>query len=112
MGAGSRTDQRATAAPAAVQDLDPSTQTFVDGLWRSRPIYTLAPDAARAVLSDVQKSTKVTLPEVLREDRVLQVGPDGTTNIRMVSPAGASGKLPVVVYIHGGGWGSRRQRDA
>jgi acetyl esterase/lipase len=93
-----------SAAPAAVQDLDPSTQAFVDGLRRSRPIYTLAPDAARAVLSDVQKSTKVTLPEVLREARVLQVGSDGTTNIRMVSPAGASGKLPVIVYIHGGGW--------
>jgi hypothetical protein len=94
--AGSRPARLGTlsAAPAAAQDLGPSTQAFVDGLRRSRPIYTLAPDAARAVLSDVQKSTKVTLPEVAREDRVLQVGPDRTTNIRMVSPAGASGKLP------------------
>jgi acetyl esterase len=53
------------------------------------------------------------LPEVLREDRVLQVGPDGTTSIRMVSPAGASGKLPAVVYIHGGGWvlGDKKTHD-
>ena len=32
------------------------------------------------------------------------VGPDGRTSIRVVRPAGASGTLPVVVYIHGGGW--------
>ena len=32
------------------------------------------------------------------------VGPDGRTNIRVVRPAGAAGTLPVIVYIHGGGW--------
>ncbi|MGH8521804.1 MAG: alpha/beta hydrolase, partial [Gammaproteobacteria bacterium] len=93
-----------TAAPVAAQQLDPSTQAFVDGLQGSPPIYTLAPDAARAVLSGAQKSVKVTLLEVSSQDRVLNVGPKGRTNIRMLRPAGAQGTLPIVVYVHGGGW--------
>src|SRR5690606_24177928 len=32
------------------------------------------------------------------------IGPDGRTNIRVVRPAGTTGNLPAVVYIHGGGW--------
>ena len=91
-------------APAAVQKLDPPTQAFVDSLTGAAPIYTLTPDAARAVLSGAQKSVKVNLPEVSRKDRILEVGPTGTTNIRVVSPHGAAGLLPVVIYIHGGGW--------
>src|SRR5690606_25467099 len=43
-------------------------------------------------------------PKVARKDRVLNVGPDGRTNIRIVRPAGVTGTLPVVVYVHGGGW--------
>lgn len=84
--------------------LEPATQAFVDGLEGSSPIYTLAPDAARAVLSGAQKSVNVTLPEVSSEDRVLRVGPEGSTRIRVIRPAGAIGTLPVVVYVHGGGW--------
>ena len=92
----------APAASAAV--LEPATQAFVDGLTGAPPLYTLAPDAARAVLSDVQHSAEVALPEVSRKDRVLMVGPDGRTNIRIVRPASVTETLPVVVYIHGGGW--------
>src|SRR5688572_6862316 len=51
---------------AADPKLDPSTQGFVDMLDGSTPIYMLSPDAARAVLSGVQKSVKVSLPEVSR----------------------------------------------
>ena len=94
-----------TAAPVAAQHLDPSTQAFVDSLEGSDPIYTLTPHDARAVLSNAQKSVKVDLPDVSRKDRVLLVGPDGMTNIRIIRPAGSTGQLlPVVVYIHGGGW--------
>ncbi|HET7410125.1 MAG TPA: alpha/beta hydrolase fold domain-containing protein, partial [Paracoccaceae bacterium] len=90
------------ATPAHV--LDPVTRAFIDGLAGSPPIYTLSPDAARALLSGAQKSVEVPLPEVSGEDRVLMVGPEGRTSIRVVRPAGATGTLPVIVYIHGGGW--------
>ena len=54
--------------------------------------------------SAAQRSVKVSLPDVVSQDRVLKVGPDGRTNIRVVRPAGATGMVPVVIYIHGGGW--------
>jgi acetyl esterase len=93
----------ASAIPAP--QLDPSAQAFVDGLDGSAPIYTLSPHDARAVLLNAQKSINVALPEVSRKDRILLVGPDGATNIRVIRPTSATSELlPVVVYIHGGGW--------
>jgi acetyl esterase len=100
------------ATTAGAQHLDPPTRAFVEGL-SGPPLYTLAPDAARQVLVDVQRSAKVALPDVASEDRVLDVGPTGRTEIRVVRPAGARGTLPVVVYVHGGGWvlGDRETHD-
>lgn len=94
----------AAGVDAATPALDSSTQAFVDGLQGAAPIYTLAPEAARAVLSSVQASVKVAAPAMSREDRVLNAGPTGRTSIRVLRPAGATGVLPVVVYVHGGGW--------
>ena len=91
-------------APFSAENLDPATGAFVDGLAGSPPIYTLTPEDARAVLSGAQKSVMVTLPEVSSNDEVLMVGPEGRTGIRVVRPAGATATLPVIVYIHGGGW--------
>jgi acetyl esterase len=93
--------------------LEPSTQAFVDGLPKGPPIYTLTPAGARDVLSSVQKSVAVALPQVDSDDRVLAVGPTGRTNIRVVRPAGATGVLPVVIYTHGGGWvlGDKQTHD-
>jgi acetyl esterase len=92
------------ALPAQAQQLEPSTQIFVDSLKDARPIYTLTPEAARSVLLTVQRSVQVPLLEVASQDRVLEVGPDGRTPVRVVRPAGATGTLPVVIYVHGGGW--------
>lgn len=91
-------------APAAAQQLEPATRAFVGSLAGAPPLYTLTPGAARAVLSDVQKSAKVPLLDVASQERVLNVGPDGQTRIRVVRPADAAGVLPVVIYVHGGGW--------
>jgi acetyl esterase len=41
--------------PASTQQLEPATQSFVDSLT-GPPLYTLTPNAARAVLSGIQKS--------------------------------------------------------
>jgi acetyl esterase len=104
--------QAPAAAPQAPA-LEPSTQAFVDGLPKGPPIYTLAPGAARDVLSGVQASVKVSPPQVESDDRVLAVGPTGRTKIRVVRPAGARGALPVVIYTHGGGWvlGDKQTHD-
>lgn len=84
--------------------LDPVAQSFVDGLAGSAPIQTLTPDAARALLSGAQAAAAVPLPEVTIKDVELPVGPTGSTRIRAVRPAGATGVMPVIVYVHGGGW--------
>lgn len=87
------------AVPAHV--IEPVTRAFVDGLPGSPPIYTVTPDAVRAVLSEAQVAAGLPLPEVSIKDVELPVGPDGCTRIRAVRPAGV---LPVIIYIHGGGW--------
>ncbi len=91
--------------PAMSPRLEVTTKAFVDGLEGSAPIYTLTPPEARAVLSDAQKSASVSPPAASSDDRVLDVGPTGATRIRVTRPPGsAASALPVVVYLHGGGW--------
>jgi acetyl esterase len=83
--------------------LELHTQQFVDGLAGSPPIYTLSPAEARAVLEQAQ-SILVGKPGAQIEDTAFPVGPTGSVPVRLVRPAGVAGPLPVVVYIHGGGW--------
>lgn len=93
-----------SAVPAVAQKLEPATQKFIDSVAGGKPIYTLTPDAARGVLAGAQKSVPVKLAPATSEDRVLNVGPKGKTNIRVYRPENAEGDLPVVIYNHGGGW--------
>lgn len=60
-GAALRSAAALVSAAAHGQALEPSTRTFVDGLPKGPPIHTLAPSAAREVLSGVRNSVNVTL---------------------------------------------------
>src|SRR5215471_9656263 len=93
--------------------LEPTTQKFIDSLAGATPIYTLSPEAARNVLAGAQRSVSVELAPARSEDRVLNVGPNGRTDIRIYRPESAKGRLPVVIYTHGGGWvlGDRETHD-
>ncbi|MBJ7498747.1 MAG: alpha/beta hydrolase [Sphingopyxis sp.] len=97
----------------APSPLEPDTKAFVEGLPDGPAIYTLTPTDARAVLSSVQQSATVPLLAVDSEDCALPVGPAGKTNIRVVRPAGVTGTLPAIIYIHGGGWvlGDKQTHD-
>jgi acetyl esterase len=92
--------------------LELHTQQFVDGLAGAPPIYSLSPAEARSVLERAQ-SIPVGKPGAQIEDTAFPVGPTGSVPIRIVRPAGAAGPLPVVVYVHGGGWilGDRNTHD-
>ena len=83
--------------------LEPATQAFIDSLAGGAPIHTLTPQGARDLLHGAQ-SGPVALPPVEISDRVLPVGPTGSTKIRVIRPEGAAGVLPVIVYFHGAGW--------
>src|SRR5262245_66171764 len=102
-----------STARSVTGPLEPATQSFVDSLVGSAPLYTLSPEAARDVLAGAQKSVSVTLAPASAEDRVLKVGPKGRTDIRVYRPENAKGTLPVVIYTHGGGWvlGDRETHD-
>lgn len=67
------------------------------------PLETLSPQEARQVLIDAQASVPVDLSGIDESERVITA--DGyTIKLNIVRPAGVSEKLPVFIYIHGGGW--------
>src|SRR5262245_41865278 len=96
-----------------MSQLEPTTQAFIDSLAGAKPIFTLSPEAARDVLTGAQTSVSVTLAPARSDDRILNVGPKGRTEIRIYRPENAKGPLPVVIYTHGGGWvlGDRETHD-
>ncbi|HET6518285.1 MAG TPA: alpha/beta hydrolase, partial [Geminicoccaceae bacterium] len=103
----------AGTAPAAPV-LEPTTQRFIDGLAAAGgpPIYTLGPEAARAVLAGAQAGP-VAAPAARVEDATFPVGPTGSVRVRIVRPEGVTGALPAVMYFPGGGWvlGDRNTHD-
>src|ERR1044071_5438876 len=93
----------ATTIPNLV--LEPAAQALADALAASNdpPIYTLSPQAARAVLERAQ-SGDVAMPPAVVEPHTIPGGPDGEISITVLRPWDRNGSLPVVVYTHGGGW--------
>jgi acetyl esterase/lipase len=88
---------------AAPKRLEPTTRAFVDGLAGAPPVYTLTPKAARETLIELQSKPVLLHPADI-EDALWPVGPTGSTRIRIVRPKGAMGALPILMYLHGGGW--------
>ncbi len=92
-----------SSSPASERNLETKTRRFVESLAGASPIYTLSPEDARSVLENAQ-AIDVPKKPVEIEDKVLPVGPSGKVSVRIARPQGAEGKLPVIVYVHGGGW--------
>ena len=67
------------------------------------PIYQMSATDARASLNNVQHASAPVLPADI-EDLSILGGPKGQVSLRIVRPQGSTGKLPAVVYCHGGGW--------
>jgi acetyl esterase len=66
-------------------------------------LFDLAPAEGRAAVDEVQ-SGEIEKPPVDEEWVTVSGGPTGTVRARIVKPVGATGPLPVVIYIHGAGW--------
>lgn len=80
--------------------LEPAARAFADATAKPPFLYELGPDGARKVLDDVQ-AAPVPMPEVTEKWVTV---PAGDVGLRLVKPTGATGDLPVVLYVHGGGW--------
>ena len=66
-------------------------------------LFDLSPAEGRKAVDEVQ-SGEVAKPAVDEEWITVEGGPTGSVRARIVKPTGATGTLPVIVYIHGAGW--------
>jgi acetyl esterase len=84
--------------------LSPAVKRFLVTLNAPGPgLETLSPVEARKVLVNVQASVKFDYSMV--EESVKTVVTDGyTIKLNIMRPKGSKGKLPVFMFIHGGGW--------
>jgi acetyl esterase len=82
--------------------LEPAAQDFADATAKPPFLYELGPEGGRKVLDDVQAAPIDLLP--IDEKWITVPAPVGDVRVRIVKPAGADGPLPVVLYVHGGGW--------
>lgn len=102
------------AAPRSAGAPAPDMQKVLDKLSSlgGKPIETLSPsdarkqptptDAVKAVMTDMGMSTTPDAA-VTTKDVTYPIS-GGSQKARIYTPAGATGALPVILYIHGGGW--------
>lgn len=92
-------------ANSKLPNLNTKTEEFISMLEQrdNAPLYTLSPDGARDFLDNLQKETHKNIEADITD---LNVPTEDTQDIqvRMVRPKNSTEKLPVILYIHGGGW--------
>jgi acetyl esterase len=91
--------------------LEGAAQEVVEALSNFPPLYELSPIDARGVVDNLQ-GTPVPQPDI-DESWVVVPLEVGAVRVRIVKPEGVSGPLPVILYLHGGGWvlGNARSHD-
>ncbi|MBK6010169.1 alpha/beta hydrolase [Streptomyces sp. MBT53] len=90
-----------STAPRPV--LEPAAQAFAEATANPPYLFDLAPAEGRKAVDEVQ-SGDIAKPAVDEEWITVPGGPTGQVRARVVRPAGATGTLPVIIYIHGAGW--------
>jgi acetyl esterase len=83
--------------------LEPAAQAFAEATDTPPYLFQLPPEDGRKAVDDVQ-SGDIEKPDADIEDLKIPGGPSGEVSVRIVRPRGATGPLPVVVYLHGAGW--------
>lgn len=85
--------------------LDRGVKAFLDQVeaQQDKPLYQLSYEDARKVLASAQGGP-VDKKDVDSEDLTLDVGPTGSVKVRITRPRDGGASLPVLFYIHGGGW--------
>ncbi|GAA2644565.1 alpha/beta hydrolase [Nonomuraea recticatena] len=83
--------------------LEPAARAFAEATAQPPYLFQLTPDEGRTIVNDVQ-SGPVDKPAVDEEWVTITGGPTEEVRARVVRPAGSTGDLPVIIYIHGAGW--------
>ncbi|MEV1243909.1 alpha/beta hydrolase [Nonomuraea sp. NPDC050022] len=82
--------------------LEPAAQEIADATSKPPFLYELGPEGARKVLDDIQAAP---IDKLDVEEKWITVPAEvGDVRVRIIKPPGATGALPVVLYVHGGGW--------
>jgi acetyl esterase len=82
--------------------LEPEAQAVADASAQPPFLYELGTDGARKALDDIQAAP---IDKLDVDERWLRVPAEvGDVDVRIVKPIGADHPLPVVLYVHGGGW--------
>jgi acetyl esterase len=82
--------------------LEPAAQQVADAFSKPPFLHEMAPVDARKVLEDAQSGPVSKLP--VDEEWITVPASVGDARVRVIKPPGATGMLPVIVYMHGGGW--------
>jgi acetyl esterase len=82
--------------------LEQAAQELADATSRPPFLYELGYTGARKVLDDLQAVPVDKLP--IDEEWITVPAAVGDARVRIIKPQGAQGTLPVIVYMHGGGW--------
>jgi len=98
---GDRTRSAAVARDAVV--LEPAAQAFAQATASPPFPFELGPAEGRYRLDEIQ-SGNIALPDVEVEDLSVRSCPNSQVAVRIVRPPRAAAALPVILYIHGGGW--------
>jgi acetyl esterase len=82
--------------------LEPPAQELADQTSSPPFLYDLGPEGARKVLDDIQAAPIDKLP--VDEEWITVPADVGDVRVRIVKPQHAPATLPVILYMHGGGW--------
>jgi acetyl esterase/lipase len=83
--------------------LEPGAQVIADATAQPPALADLGVEGARKLLDDLQ-AAPVDKVEI-GEDKWITVPAEvGDVQVRIIKPVGATGTLPVILYVHGGGW--------
>jgi acetyl esterase/lipase len=83
--------------------LEPAAAAFAEATANPPYLFDLAPAEGRKAVDEVQ-SGEIEMPNIDEEWVTVPGGPTGSVRARIVKPAGVTGTLPVILYIHGAGW--------
>jgi acetyl esterase/lipase len=83
--------------------LEAAAKAFADATANPPFLFDLPPADGRKAVDEVQ-SGEIAKPDVDEQWITVTGGPTGEVKVRIVKPRGATGTLPVVLYIHGAGW--------
>jgi len=83
--------------------LEPAAQEFAAATADPPYLFDLGPVEGRKTVDEVQ-SEEIAKPDVDVEDTSVPGGPSDEVSVRIIRPKGATGALPVILYIHGAGW--------